>query len=212
MYNIGAQDGLIDPKHETAMGPAIWLFLWCILCQTKRGFVLNGMALTYEEMSRRSGFPERKIRRWLAVLRKHNYVHVTHTNYCMMIIEVMKPKKWDANGHMIFTGKLPENGQHEFKLPENGQPKLPVFGRKLPENGHLNKIYKKYIKERPPTPTASAAGESFFERHGEIFGVFMGNRKRIPKIEPSLFNGYVVEFLQSHGFAARIVPKSEVKH
>jgi hypothetical protein len=92
--NIGIQDGLIDPKHERAMGQAVWLFLWCIRSQTQKNFVLGGMPLTYEEIERRSGFPARKIRRWLNILRRSNYVRVSHLNYCMLRIEIMKPKKW----------------------------------------------------------------------------------------------------------------------
>jgi hypothetical protein len=94
--NIGAQSGLVDPKHEAAMHSSIWLYLWLVWKQTKSsGLVLGGMPLTYAEIARRSGFRERKIRWWLAVLRKAGYVEVTHLSFMKLRIRVLKSKKFN---------------------------------------------------------------------------------------------------------------------
>ncbi len=93
--NVGIHDGLIDPKHEEAMGQAVWLFMWCVRCQTRdSGLVLGGMPLTYEAISQRSGFAARKVRRWLDILRAGNYIHVSYLNFKMLRLRVLKPKKW----------------------------------------------------------------------------------------------------------------------
>lgn len=116
--NVGIQDGLVDPKHADAMGTAVWLYLWCVKCQTKRNggaFVLGGMPLTYEEISARSGFEAWRIRRWLDRLRKFNYVRVRYLNYKKLRIEITKSKKWTP-GQMEMSWPSTPN-----RLSKNGQ-------------------------------------------------------------------------------------------
>lgn len=103
--NVGIQDGLIDPIHEERMGQAVWLFMWCIRCETpQNGFVLGGMPLTYEEIAKRSKFKPRKVRLWLSRLRSYGYVEVEYLNYKMMKIIVNKSKKWHGKQSKLDFG------------------------------------------------------------------------------------------------------------
>jgi hypothetical protein len=127
--NIGIQDGLIDPHHADRMEEAVWLYLWCVKCQTKRNggtFVLGGMPLTYNEIARRSGFAARRVRRWLNKLRKFNYVKVTYLNYMMMKIEITKAKKWDVKqSNFAFSPRPQTVNSIPSTLTANGQPLRP---------------------------------------------------------------------------------------
>jgi len=200
--NVGVQDGLIDPKHEEAMGSAVWLFLWCIRCETqKSGFVLGGAALSYAEISRRSGFPERRIRRWLDRLRKHNYVRVLYTNYKMLRIEIMKPKKWFPKQQNMFHGShRPQTVSHD--RPQTVSP--------VSTNGQSNKSCSLRENSKTPLPPAGAGDETIYDYMGNAVAVKMGNHKRLPKISgagSSLYVTYFVEKLNNMGFPARIVDK-----
>ena len=134
--NVGIQDGLIDPKHEQAMGAAIWLYLWCIRSQTKGSFVLGGTPLTYRIISQKSGFAERKVRRWMTVLRKSNYVRVTHLNFMMLRIEIVKAKKWaPKQGHLGFESRPETVKGYPHPLTENGQDTCPKTVKGVTKNG-----------------------------------------------------------------------------
>ena len=197
--NIGIQDGLLDPKHERAMGNAVWMFLWCIRCETQRtGFVLGGAALTYAEISKRSGFSERRIRFWLDRLRLHNYVRVIHTNYKMLRIEIMKPKKWFPKQQHLFHGSHRHNTvSHDRQRTVNG----------VTENCQFNKSSSLRENYKTPLPPAFAGDETFLDYHGTVIAIKMGARKRLPVAETRMHPPYFVEFLQSKGFAARIIEK-----
>ncbi len=105
------------------MGSSIWLFLWCLQAQTKpNGLVLGGMPLTYAEISKRSRFPERRVRRWLDRLRTGGYIRVEYRNFMMMCLWVLKPQKFNYK-------------QIPLPLTENGQPGCPKTVNGSPQNG-----------------------------------------------------------------------------
>lgn len=115
------------------MGQALWLYLWFLWRQTKHsGLVLGGMPLTYKEISKRSGFSERKIRRWLDALRKHGYVKVEYRNFKMLSIQVLKSKKFNYKQQGL---PLTENGQRLPLLTGNGQRVIPKTVNGFTKNG-----------------------------------------------------------------------------
>jgi hypothetical protein len=196
--NIGVQDGLLDPKHEEKMGNAIWLFLILIRWHTqKSNFVLGGMPLTYDEISRRSGFPARKVRRWLNRLRKHDYIRVSYTNYKMMRLEIGKPKKWmPKQAPMQFPDHRPQTVNHDRPQVVSG----------VTENGQFNKICSlRNILKDPPTPRdAGVSPEKFFEFQGKIIAVQMGSKKRLPPPRTGEYYEYYVDRLNNSGYPARV--------
>ena len=71
------------------------------------------------------------------------------------------------------------------------------------------------INTKTPLPPASggiASRENCVDYYGTIIGIQMGNRKRIPVNHAGRLRDYeYVNFLNSKGFSARIVPETEVK-
>jgi hypothetical protein len=158
--DIGVQDGIIDPKHEAQMGTAVFLYLWCIRCQTQRHggiFVLGGKPLTYDEIALRSKFPARKVRRWLDRLRKFGYVKVTYLNYMMMKIEVTKAKKWGRKKDgFSFESPSPQTVKgSQLPLTANGQGLIPETVKGSPQNGQpKQRCSMRYIKPNTKPTTA----------------------------------------------------------
>jgi len=202
--NVGIQDGLIDPKHERAMGQAIWIFLWCVRCQTQRtNFVLGGMPLTYDEISRRSGFPARRIRRWIDRLRRSNYVKVTHLNFCMLRIEIMKSKKWFPK-----QIELPLN----LSRPQTVNLSRPEVVNTATKNGQPKQSCSLREKSKTPLPPASGglSSEVFLDYYGSTIAIQMGHRKRLPvNSEGRMRDQEYAEWLTRKGFPARLVEMEE---
>lgn len=207
--NAGIQDGLIDPKHEENMGTAVFLFMWCVRCQTQKHggvFVLGGMPLTYAMISERSKFSERKIRRWLDRLREYNYVRVTYLNYKMMKIEVMKAKKWGTRQAGFDypppakkqppkpAEPLPEKSQSSPEthspqtvnrdpepLPVNGQSIIPKTVNRATENGQSKQSCSlRCIESRTKTETEPPSDALL--RHGIPLAAWLAYREMRIKI------------------------------
>src|SRR5713226_3502721 len=80
---------VVDPggKHCRRMKNAVWLFLYLVLHADRRTGRLKRKCRTIaEEM----GLPEATIRKWLATLRKYEYVETKNTGRCLEIVV----KKW----------------------------------------------------------------------------------------------------------------------
>jgi hypothetical protein len=135
------------------MGNAVWLYFWCVHAQTKaNGLVLGGMPLTYAEISRRSRFPERRVRRWLDRLRQKGYVQVEYRNFKMMCLRVLKPKKF---GYKQIPLPLTENGQREDSpTTKNGQSSVPKTVNGSTKSGQFKQSGSMKYIESTPTPLA----------------------------------------------------------
>jgi hypothetical protein len=61
---------------------------------------------------------------------------------------------------------------------------------------------------RPPYPPQTGGEETFLDYHGTVIAIKMGRRKRLPRTNGGIMHPpYFVEFLESHGFPARIIEK-----
>jgi hypothetical protein len=169
--NIGAQSGLVDPKHEQVMGSAVWLYLWCVWRQTRRtGLVLGGMPFTYEELSKRSGFAQRKLRRWMETLKVGGYLEVTHTSYKLMRLRVLKSKKFNFKQAGLPFETSPENGQSDS--PKNGHYVRPKTGDIETKNGQSNKSVSMSSNETPEAEEQTAAATAAFTAIGSDLGPY----------------------------------------
>lgn len=89
-FYIQVKNDLLDPKHFHNMGEGIWLFLWLLdrmtsISEGGIGKVLGGKPIKWEEVKKDLDVPERSYRRWIAVLKKHNYINTTRTPYGLVI-------------------------------------------------------------------------------------------------------------------------------
>ena len=106
-YIIPVYNGILDPKHVNQIGQALWVFLWMIDktigeyddSGLRYGKVLNGKSFTTGTVALELGIDERTVRRYIARLKKYEYITVKKTRYGM-VTEVIKSKKWrtDKNG------------------------------------------------------------------------------------------------------------------
>ena len=86
--------GLIDPKHKKAMGPALWVFEWCIDRQTdEEGNVMYGRSLKISRISDAVGIALQTGRRYVSRLVKSGYLSVNRTGRGVTI-RVLNQKKW----------------------------------------------------------------------------------------------------------------------
>jgi hypothetical protein len=91
---IPVWNGLLEPPHPKKIGPALWVFLWCLDRQTDDdGNVLHGRAVMYKEISEGMGCRVQTVGDHMRRLAKHEYLALQKTKKGT-IIRVRKPKKW----------------------------------------------------------------------------------------------------------------------
>jgi hypothetical protein len=103
---IGATIGLVDAKHWTRLGKAYPFFEFLITKQTSPDGKINyGRPITYAWIlqqvpnAKEFGLNDRKVRRLMAICKRHGYVEIARQNskpdLCIgMIVRIAKPKKW----------------------------------------------------------------------------------------------------------------------
>jgi hypothetical protein len=66
-------EGLIDAKHQVLMGPAVWLYLYCI----KYAFVARNegeLSYNHPQAADELGVSVMTVKRWFATLQEHEYI------------------------------------------------------------------------------------------------------------------------------------------
>jgi hypothetical protein len=95
-YPIPVWNGIFD--HRRKIGPAIWVFLWCLDRITREesgvGIVLGGSVVTAEKIASELQESARTIRRHFRRLTKYGYVGLKRTPYGF-IITVANSRKID---------------------------------------------------------------------------------------------------------------------
>jgi len=200
--NSGVRGGLWDVKHYGQMGDAIWLFGWLVHRQTIEkngvGLVLRGKALTYRDIMEDTGFAERTLHRWMAMLVRSGYITVRHSLYSRMVISITNAKK--------------------FKFSKSSRPQVaditispsrPVLADMGTKSGLLKEGTEIEQKLQSPLPPVNG-GQQIFEWCGQVISVNMGRKHRLPNL--SAYEGGmardVVEFLTRRGFPAQIVNRA----
>lgn len=96
-YNVGLKGGIFEVHHYKRMGPALWLYGWLILRQTRQedtfGYVLGGKPISYAEIQGETGFPRKTLERWMHVLRHEGYIE-TKTVGSGIAIRITNAKKF----------------------------------------------------------------------------------------------------------------------
>jgi DNA-binding MarR family transcriptional regulator len=96
-FGIYVQNDLLDPKHINAIGPALWLFMWCLDKITKidedgLGYVLGGSLVTIAKIQKEMGLSTGTISEQLKRLEENGYLRLTRTGRGFIIV-VNKAKK-----------------------------------------------------------------------------------------------------------------------
>jgi DNA-binding transcriptional ArsR family regulator len=82
-YRFPVWNGLLESKHVKLIGPALWVFLWCIDKTTKekdgKGIVYGGKPVTFAEIAEDLGVSEKTIQRHIDRLADANYLELILT-------------------------------------------------------------------------------------------------------------------------------------
>lgn len=90
---LRVKSGLLDPKHVTAIGPALWEFLLLVHWQTHDdGTVKGGKPIRAEEIAKALGRPQRNVERNLPRLAP--YLETTRTPYGIKY-RILNPGKFE---------------------------------------------------------------------------------------------------------------------
>ncbi|HEV2287503.1 MAG TPA: hypothetical protein VGR81_00960 [Candidatus Acidoferrales bacterium] len=96
-FNTGLRGGLFDAKHYARMGPAIWLYGWFVLRQTREcdgvGLVLGGHPVSYREIESETGFCRKTLERWMHTLRRAGYIETSAAS-AGVVVRITKAKKF----------------------------------------------------------------------------------------------------------------------
>lgn len=175
-FYSGIRNGLWEPKHEEKMGKAVFLFGWLVSRQTAQngstGSVFGGRLLTYEEISQRSGWPARKLRHWLDLLRQEGYIERIRKSRGFAI-RILNAKKFGhAQAVLAFsdcqetvTHDCQETGTHEQKTVTHRGRNLLMKSKSEGKGGHplfqviLDYAFEAYEERRGFKP--SWTGEDF---------------------------------------------------
>jgi len=96
-FNTGLRGTLFEAAHYARMGPAVWLYGWLVLRQTRQegeiGWVLGGARISYREIEEETGFERKTLERWMAALRHGGYIE-TSSAPAGIVIRITKAKKF----------------------------------------------------------------------------------------------------------------------
>ncbi|MEN6370915.1 MAG: helix-turn-helix domain-containing protein [Armatimonadota bacterium] len=151
-YPFTVWSGLLTPEHVHNIGPASWVYMWCIDRITKEedglGIVLGGKPVTYEDISRDLGIPVPTVRKHVSRLKAYGYLEIIRTQSAIKIF-VTKSKKFKVskNGHfqksetpkngLLDNSEVPKNGRLEqVEASKNGHSKHPKMDGETSKNGH----------------------------------------------------------------------------
>lgn len=103
MFYIQVSNGLLQPGHYDRMGPAVWVFMWCIDHVTQIdddgvGWVLGRKPIIALRISQDMGVAQRTIERDLARLKKHGYIKTIRTPRGSQIGVSKAKKTFKRNG------------------------------------------------------------------------------------------------------------------
>jgi len=158
-FNIWS--GLVEPKHITAMGLAVWTYLWCLSKVTAdcgdRGVVLYGRPIAIRSIADNFGISERQVRRHIHKLKMGGYIKTQKKLYGLVIwvtknknftedpdINVLIQKDPDINVLIQKDPDINVRTKMSARL-ENSQEKPELLGVNVLSQEDLR---KKVVKER----------------------------------------------------------------
>jgi hypothetical protein len=159
-YNAGLRGVLFEVKHYRQMGPAVWLYGWLVLRETRErdgiGFVLGGKPVSYREIEDETGFPRKSLERWMRILRSNGYIETAPAS-SGVIVQIQKAKK--------FLRKTGGNDDQRFPrvLNQSVEKLWKSSGRE--EHGLLKNAVRHSTDEEPlPQFCAKARGKFMQEK------------------------------------------------
>ena len=149
-FNTGLRGTLFEAQHYARMGPAVWLYGWLVLRQTRQegtvGWVLGGKPISYREIEEETGFERKTLERWMRTLRDEGYIE-TSVAPAGMVIRITKAKKFQRSAQVRDLGKTTrERLSREPRLrfeqghPENEESPPPFRGAQASQTEESNPV------------------------------------------------------------------------
>lgn len=143
-------NGVLEQKHVTNIGPAVWLFLWCIDRTTEErptkkpnetsgayeGWVYGGMPMTLERIAEEMHTSRRSVQRHLERLCEHGYLRITLAPHGL-IIRVQNSCRW------------PKKQESSSSTSASGTPKVAHHLQTLQSVDTLAKVAHVVRQKRP---------------------------------------------------------------
>lgn len=182
--------GLLEPRHYSQIGNAIWLFLWCIGATTREterdgetwGIVLGGMPIEIDSIAANYGVNRSTVKRWIKVLQGYDYITTKRAPYGL-ILSVRKSKKFGINGKVI-NEPSPSADSSKMSHPEGSE------GAELDHQEVINEPSNKDIKvlkdvvvnDSDVMQIALEVEQHFLARRGKGFSVSPADLAEIKKM------------------------------
>ena len=182
-FNVGLKGGLFDAQHYERMGPALWLYGWLVLRQTRQegtfGYVLGGKPITYSEIEDETGFVRKTLERWMRVLRIAGYIE-TKTASTGIIVTITKAKKFGKQDQRREVARGPSHSRSsDLRTPDlrtrdlKNAPKVPIFAESSCDNSNQFQLFRKGISsecieetiENPPAQETYAESRKSSDSH-----------------------------------------------
>lgn len=202
-YPFPTYSGILEPRHYKNIGPAIWLFLWCVSSTTQDvekdgitwGIVLGNKPVKSSELSAQFGVDEKTIRRWISILKHHDYIHVKRAPNGI-IFSVKNSKK--------FINKVDKNvrsqAEERTNMPDHNEANRTKMSDQPDKNVRCNKditeINKDAVVIKGPDQIIKMAQEveSYFcEKRGRGFAV---SPTDFDEIKNMLVDGITVDLIK----------------
>ena len=110
-FGIHVKNDLIEKKHIERMGVSVWLYMLLLDKVTKIdkdiGFVLGGKPIIESEITEEMGISPATYYRWVATLRKHEYISTTRTprGLVFRIYKAVKPSIKNDKSRIVTSDK-----------------------------------------------------------------------------------------------------------
>lgn len=127
-FYIEVTNELLEKKHIEAVGPAIWVFLWCLdkitsINENGVGKVLGGKPIKRRELTDALGFSTKDISRHLLRLKTAGYINLLRTPFGY-VITVNKAKKVFKKRTQRVDKNVSSLGSEETKMSPSDETKM----------------------------------------------------------------------------------------
>lgn len=170
-FYIEVTNNLLDPKHKSAIGSAVWEFMWCLdkmtsITEEGVGIILGGRPIKLEELAKEMGGHRNTISNNLNRLAKQGYINLTRTPRGI-IIQVNKAKK---------------------RFTKNSESQKTVNHKILESNiRHINTNKKEIYKEKKTITKITPKKKTIADEKQELLVIFIDewNKEQGTRFKPT---------------------------
>lgn len=178
-FGIYVKNDLLDPKHASQIGEAIWLYLWLLdkitsITEEGIGNTLNGKPIIDEDFVKEVGFSGKTYHRWLKKLKDSGYVNTKRSKNGNIITINKAVKIFKNKTSQEGTNMSPLNQKEEFKKGHLGPQEGSNVSKRNVSDSIITKQTKQIDKSSDETSQGIVKIFSIFEQINP--GINYGNK------------------------------------